>query len=173
MTTDAVPGAVLDIRTDALRQLSNGVYVLTTHLGETIHATTVTWVTQVSFHPPLVLVALQKNSQMAHSLRTAHRFALNILETGQHELAQSFFEHAVYPADVETIADFAVRKDPAHCPLLKDCLAWLECRLASEAPSPGDHTLILGEVTGAGVRRQSSPLVLWDTPWAYGGLQAP
>jgi flavin reductase (DIM6/NTAB) family NADH-FMN oxidoreductase RutF len=62
------------------------------------------------------------------------------------------------------------RLSEAHCPLLTDALAWVECRFAAEPSSPGDHSLIVGEVTGAGVRRPGLPLVLRDTPWHYGGL---
>ncbi len=49
-----------DVRSEALRRIANGVYVLTTCLGDQIHAATVTWVSQVSFQPPLVLVALKR-----------------------------------------------------------------------------------------------------------------
>ncbi len=162
-----------DVRNEALRRIANGVYVLTTCLGEQIHAATVTWVSQVSFRPPLVLVALQRNSRLAHAVRKAHRFALNLLEADQTPLAQAFFEYTAAPAGGENLAGFSFRYDPAHCPLLTDCAAWLECRLADEPPSPGDHSLMLGEVTGAGLRRQqAAPMVLWGTPWSYGGLAA-
>ena len=62
-----------------LRLLSNGVYVLTACGPEVIHAATVTWASQVSIQPPLVLVALRRNSHLAQAVRKAHRFALNIL----------------------------------------------------------------------------------------------
>ncbi len=169
MTTEAT----LDVRSDALRALSNGVYVLTSCVGDTMHAASVTWVSQVSFDPPLVMVALQRNSRLSAALMKAHRFALNILEAGQRSIAETFFQHLTAPLGSDRLAGYAFRGDPAHCPLLVDCLAWLECRVAAEAPSPGDHSLFLGEVTSAGVRRPGSPMVLWETPWSYGGLVAP
>ncbi len=165
--------ASADVRSSALRLLSNGVYVLTTCLDETIHAASITWVSQISFEPPLVLAALQKNSHLAHAVRNAHRFALNVLDASQRALAESFFEHVTVPTTSESLATHRFRYDAAHCPLLTDGLAWLECRLAGELRSPGDHCLMLGEVTAAGVRRPDRPMVLWDTPWSYGGLRAP
>lgn len=165
-------GLTTDVRTEALRLLSNGVYVLTACLGDTIHAATVSWVSQVSFQPPLVMVALRRNSRLAHAIRKAHRFALNILSADQAVLAERFFRHLDVSAGSDDLAGYAFRHDPAHCPLLTDALAWLECRLAAEPPAPGDHSLCLGEVTGAGLRRQSGvPMVLWDTGWSYGGLR--
>lgn len=160
-----------EIRTDALRMLSNGVYVLTTCLEDTLHVASVTWVTQVSFQPPLVLVALQKNSRLVHAVRRAHRYALNILEAGQQAIAADFFQHLTVPVDSPTLGAFSYRAGASRCPLLMDAAAWLECRYAAEPETPGDHSLVLGEVVGAGVRRQAAPLVLGNTPWSYGGVR--
>lgn len=160
-----------DVRNDALRLLSNGLYVLTAYTGDTVHAAAVSWVSQVSFGPPLVMVALRRNTRLAGTVRRARRFALNILASDQQALAEKFFHHRTEPADTQTLAGYDFRLSPAHCPLLTDAMGWLECRLAAEPPTPGDHCLMLGEVTGAGVRREGTPLVLWNTPWAYGGLK--
>jgi flavin reductase (DIM6/NTAB) family NADH-FMN oxidoreductase RutF len=168
MTLDASA----DVRLAALHMLSNGVYVLTACVGETIHAVTVTWVSQVSIQPPLVLTAIRRNSRLSGAVRQSRRFALNILESGQEPLAQRFFEHLSLPESSEDISGLAFRSSPAHCPLLMDGLGWVECRVAAEPAAPGDHSLILGEVTGAGVRREGRPLVLGDTPWSYGGLRS-
>ncbi len=158
-----------DVRNAALRLLTNGLYVLTTCVHDTIHSATVSWVSQVSVQPTLVLVALRRNSRLAQAVREAHRFALNILGADQEALAAQFFTHHVEPATATRLGDAAFRPGSGHCPLLTDALAWLECRLAAELTSPGDHTLVLGEVTTAGVRRSGQPLVLGNTPWAYGG----
>ncbi len=166
------PEPIGDIRTDALRMLSNGVYVLTTCLEETLHAASVTWVTQVSFQPPLVLVALQKNSRLVEAVRRAHRFALNILAAEQQPIAANFLQHFTTSSTSPQLSEFAYRPGSSRCPLLVDAPAWLECRFAAEPATPGDHSLVLGEVTGAGVRRQAPGLVLKDTPWSYGGLRA-
>ncbi len=159
-----------DVRSDALHYLSNGVYVLTSCFGEVLHAASVTWVSQVSIEPPLVMVALQRNSRLVQAVRKAHRFAVNILEASQHGVAETFFQYVTETLGSDTLAGYGYRGDPAHCPLLVDSLAWLECRVATEVASPGDHNLIVGEVTAAGVRRTGTPMVLWNTPWSYGGL---
>lgn len=160
-----------DVRTEALRLISNGVYVLTVCGPETLHAATVTWVSQVSFQPPLALVALRRNSHLAQAVRKAHRFALNIMAADQTELVQQFFEHQNAAADAGAVGGQPIRMTVGRCPLLTDAPAWVECKLVAEPASPGDHALLLGEVTGAGVRRQVEPMVLFHTPWAYGGLR--
>jgi flavin reductase (DIM6/NTAB) family NADH-FMN oxidoreductase RutF len=161
--------ALTDVRSDALRLLTSGLYVLTTCVEDTLHGATVVWVTQVSSEPLLVLVALRRNSHLAQAVRKARRFALNILAADQEALAEHFFRHLTTPANSTNLQGFAYRPATGHCPLLTDAMAWLECRLAAEPESPGDHALFLGEVTGTGVRRQRQPIVLWNTTWSYGG----
>jgi flavin reductase (DIM6/NTAB) family NADH-FMN oxidoreductase RutF len=162
---------ITDVRSDALRLLSNGLYVLTACVADTIHAAAVSWVSQVSIEPPLVLVALRRNSHLAQAVRKARRFALNIPDADQVALAEPFLSSLTLHVGDPTIAGLAFRTSSAHCPLLTDALGWVECRLAAEPTVPGDHSLLLGEVTGAGVRREGAPLTLWDTAWSYGGLR--
>ena len=126
---------------------------------------------QVSFQPALVVVALRRNSHLAQAVRKAHRFALNILGEDQAELAERFFVHYTVPAEPPGGPDWPFRLTVGKCPLLSDGMAWLECKLVAEPPSPGDHALMLGEVSGAGVRRQAKPMILHDTPWSYGGIK--
>jgi flavin reductase (DIM6/NTAB) family NADH-FMN oxidoreductase RutF len=163
--------APTDVRTEALRLLTNGVYVLTACNPEAIHAATVSWVSQVSFQPPLVLLALRRNSHLALAVRKAHRFAINVLAHDEQDIAARFFDHQAEPFDEHDLGGQTFRMTSSRCPLLTDALAWIECRLAAEPPSPGDHALLLGEVTGAGVRKQGQPMVLWETPWSYGGIR--
>ncbi|MGQ9840075.1 MAG: flavin reductase family protein [Anaerolineae bacterium] len=168
MMRPAVPPS--DVRSEALKLLSNGVYVLTTCGADTLHAAAVTWVSQVSFLPPLVLVALQRNSRLAEAVRRSHRFALNILSADQQAIAEQFFTHRTEPLTADKLAGQGFRLTNGRCPLLVEAMAWLECRLVAEPPCPGDHALMLGEVVGAGLRRTGQPMVLWATPWSYGGI---
>lgn len=51
------------IKRKTLRMLSNGMYVITSSSGERYGAATVTWVSQASFKPPLVMAADRGNVQ--------------------------------------------------------------------------------------------------------------
>jgi flavin reductase (DIM6/NTAB) family NADH-FMN oxidoreductase RutF len=168
MTPDTSPN---DVRTEALNFLSNGVYVLTAATVDATHAATVTWVSQISFQPALIMVALRRNSHLAQAVRKAHRFAINIVADDQPELAARFFSRYTGSTEGTPGHDWPFRMTMGRCPLLTDAMAWLECKLVAEPPSPGDHALLLGEVTGAGVRRQANPMILHDTPWTYGGIK--
>ena len=148
MTPDIPP---TDVRTEALNFLTSGVYILTAATADAVHAATITWASQVSFQPALLLVALRRNSHLAQAVRKAHRFALNIIAEDQQELAARFFTHYTGPLEGTHGHDWPFRMTMGKCPLLTEGMAWLECKLVAEPPSPGDHALMLGEVTGAGV----------------------
>ena len=158
----------LDVRRDALSLITNGLYVLTSRTDDSVHAITVSWVTQVSAQPPTVLVALRRNSHLSAAVHKAKRFALNILASDQDELAEKFFRHVVIAQPTGALEDAPFRLGQARVPLLTDAMAWIECRLIGSPESSGDHELVLGEVIGSGVRRQEAPMVLWQTPWTYG-----
>ena len=51
-----------------LRLLTNGIYVLTSRDGDRYGAATVTWVSQVSFKPPLIMAALRKDGSVFNCL---------------------------------------------------------------------------------------------------------
>src|SRR5438876_966076 len=70
-----------------LRHFPYGLYALTVrHDGEE-HGMTANWVTQASFEPPMVAVAVENTSKTIAMIRDAHHFAVNLLQQGQRELA--------------------------------------------------------------------------------------
>src|SRR2546426_5161486 len=70
-----------------LRQFPYGLYALTVkHEGEE-HGMTANWVSQTSFDPPMVVVAVENTSKTIGMIRDAHHFAINVLHEGQRELA--------------------------------------------------------------------------------------
>ncbi|HIF10241.1 MAG TPA: flavin reductase, partial [Sneathiellales bacterium] len=81
-----------------LRMIPYGIYVLTADGGDgDISAATVNWVTQTSFAPPLVAVALKADSGSYAIVKKTGTFALNMLGKGQQGPAFTFFK----PAEVD------------------------------------------------------------------------
>ncbi len=78
---------------NALRMIPYGLYVLT---GESkdgrVAASTVNWVTQASFDPPLVAVGVKADSTVHQVIKQVGSFALHVLCKGQQSLAFSFFK---------------------------------------------------------------------------------
>ncbi|NPA26519.1 MAG: flavin reductase family protein [Chloroflexi bacterium] len=152
----------------ALRQITYGLYVLTAAHDGDIAAGTVNWLSQASFDPPLVMVAVKRDSRLHDLIEKSGHFAVNILASGQKDLAAAFFR----PTKVEDgrINGLAFEPGPkTGAPLLLDAPAWFEARV-TDAIRRGDHTVFVAEVINAGVRDPNAqPLTLRETGWFYGG----
>ncbi len=152
----------------ALRQITYGLYVLTAaHAGE-VAAGTVNWLSQASFEPPLVMVGVKRDSRLHELIEKSGRFAVNILASGQKDIAAAFFR----PTQVEGDRINGLPFEPGPttgAPLLLDAPAWFEAQVV-DAVKRGDHTVFVAEVVEAGVRDPNArPLVMWETGWFYGG----
>src|SRR3989442_11134550 len=78
-------------RRKTLRMLSNGLYVMTSRSGDRCGAATVTWVSQASFRPPLLMAAVRPDSNVFACLRDSGVAAVHILGLGQGDLARRVF----------------------------------------------------------------------------------
>jgi flavin reductase (DIM6/NTAB) family NADH-FMN oxidoreductase RutF len=149
-----------------LRLFPYGLHAVTVRTGDDQHAVAAAWVMQVSFTPPMVVVAAESESRCLPMIRDAKAFAVNLLGAEQRELA-SRLGHGGGPAQKPS----GVPTKPAPvtgAPVITACLGWLECRLVATMPA-GDHTLVLGEVVEAGVEREGLPLTLAETGMKYSG----
>ncbi|HEB90695.1 MAG TPA: flavin reductase [Deltaproteobacteria bacterium] len=135
----------------ALRMIPYGIYVMTAEKGEEIAAATVNWVTQTSFEPPLVIVAVKADSGAHRVTRAAGAFALNMLGKGQQGVAFGFFKPA--EKDGNTISGEPYRSGESGAPLLVNAVANVECRLV-EVVERGDHHIFIGEVIAAHVKTE-------------------
>ncbi len=133
----------------ALRMIPYGLYVLAAESADgRVAASTVNWVTQASFEPPLVAVGVKADSGVHSIIKESKTFALNILGKGQESMAFSFFK--ALERDGDTIGGEAFSSAGSGAPVFANAHAFLECRLA-ETVEIGDHSLFVGEVVGAGI----------------------
>ena len=82
------------VRQKTLRMLSNGVYVLTSRSEDRYGAATVSWVSQVSFKPPLIMAAVRRESNVFKCLAESRIAAPHIVADGQHEIARRLRQSA-------------------------------------------------------------------------------
>ena len=138
----------------ALRMIPYGLYVLTAESKDArVAASTVNWVTQASFEPPLVAVGVKADSATHEIIKEAGVFALNVLGKDQQSLAFTFFKSLDREGDSIGGQTFSIGKSGA--PVLDDAAAVLECSLV-DTLEHGDHSVFLGEVQQANVKREIS-----------------
>jgi flavin reductase (DIM6/NTAB) family NADH-FMN oxidoreductase RutF len=152
---------------DTLRLLTNGIYVLTSRNGDDYGVATITWVSQVSFQPPLVMAALRKDGNVFRCLQASGVAVLHIVGTDQQDLAQKFFSATNESDGLLNGEPFTEGKNFA--PVLKNLSAYLECKLVDVCEDYGDHAIVILEVVEAANRATVVPLVVADSPWKYGG----
>jgi flavin reductase (DIM6/NTAB) family NADH-FMN oxidoreductase RutF len=150
-----------------LRHFPYGLYVLTvSHDGED-HAMTANWVTQASFEPPMIAVAVENTSKTIGMIRDSHHFAVNLLQKDQRDLAGKLGRSSEQAP--QKLKGLKTKPTPiSGTPVLTDAIGWVECRLMTTVPS-GDHTLVLGEVVAAGVEHDGAPLTLQEAGFKYSG----
>lgn len=150
----------------ALRLLSYGLCVATSRDDTGPAAGTINWISQSSFTPPLVMLAIKADSGLHRAVAASRIFAVHIVGKSQKELATAFFRGAD-PAG-SMLNGYAVETGQTGAPLLLAPPAWFECRVVNEVRG-GDHTIFVGEVVDAGVRSEEEALTLRETGFAYGG----
>jgi len=151
----------------ALRKIPHGIYIVGVKQGSQLNAFTATWLTQVSFTPPLVALGIKKDSHSLQMIRQDRVFSVNLLGKTQKAVA----EHFVKPAAVvgEKLKDVRYRIGKTGAPILEEAIAYVECEVREIANEQGDHVIVIGEVVEAGVPRDEPALTLMDTGWHYGG----
>jgi flavin reductase (DIM6/NTAB) family NADH-FMN oxidoreductase RutF len=154
-------------RRKTLRLLSNGVYIITARDGDDFGAATVTWLSQASFKPPLLMAAVRADSNVFKCLSRSGAAAVHIVDRSQQEIAQRFFTPTCTAAG--SINGEPFRGGKTAAPILENMGAYLECRLKRIMEGEGDHAIVLLEVKEAECHATVSPLTIRESPWEYGG----
>ena len=154
------------IKKKALRMISYGLYVATSRDDSGVAAGTINWISQSSFTPPWVMVAIKADSTLHRAITNSRKFIVHVVGKDQKELATAFFRGAELSGD--RLNGYRLESSSNGIPLLADPPAWFECRVTSDVRG-GDHTIFVAEVVDAGVRKDADPLTLRDTGFFYGG----
>jgi flavin reductase (DIM6/NTAB) family NADH-FMN oxidoreductase RutF len=149
---------------EAFRLIPYGIYVLATKRGTDLYMMVVSWVSQVSFSPPLLVVALRRNRKALPAVQESGSFSLSLLRKDQKPLVSRFKESP--PEPFPSVLLGKCGKEAA--PFLKGCLAYWDCRLISSVEA-GDHVLCIGEVRFGFVQGKGEPLTTLDYGKTYIG----
>jgi len=127
---------------DVMAGVCTPVSVVTAMDAARPHGTTVSAFASLSIDPPMILVSLDRGSDLLTLVRRGGDFGLNILASGQAELALRFARKGT---DKFTDIDWA---PSAGVPCLTGASGWVARRVTGTVDG-GDHTIVLGEVIDA------------------------
>ena len=146
-------GGLSESRSDpavlALGRVIGSLCVLTTRKGELSGAMVASWVSQASFTPPGITVAVAKDRAVEALLHKGDRFALNVLAEGRETAPMKQFLQPFAPG-ADRFAGLDLQESPGDQPLLPEALAWLEGSVKQRMEC-GDHWLVYAEVLHGGL----------------------
>ena len=150
------------------KYIVQGVYVITAKDGDRANGMTAAWVSQVSFKPRLLAVAIAPQRYTYELIKNSGMFCICVLSKDQLELAKHFgFKSG---KNYDKFKGIEVRPSTNGIPVLKECIAFFECELAGECKA-GDHMIVLGEVIDYQVLDpEKEPLIFkWED--FFGGVE--
>jgi len=135
----------------ALGRISGGLYIITAQRGSVKSAMLASWVSQASFQPLGLTIAVAKDRAIESLMQVGDRFVLNVLEEGNYQALMKHFLKRFSPG-----ADrFAgVKTQPAEngSPILTDALAYMECKVATRMEL-SDHWIVYATVDAGRVSK--------------------
>lgn len=129
----------------ALGRISGGLYIVTASQGNGAKARSsamvASWISQASFNPPGITVAVAKDRAIEALMQVGDRFVINIL---QEENYLHLFRHFLkrFPPGADRFEKIGTLNDAAKGgPVLADALAFISCIVKQRLETP-DHWII-------------------------------
>lgn len=157
-----------DAKTQLLRSIPYGLYAATTRGPDgDHHAFLLSWVTQSSFDPPLIVCCVNRESTAYRHLdEEPGHMVVNLLGEDQQPFATTILQGAAFEGD--TIGGEPYKEAANGCAIVPSTLGALEVEVLDQVDR-GDHAVFVCEVTQAHAFREGEPLTHEATGWTYAG----
>lgn len=133
----------------AIARVSGGIYVVTAKKGASRGAMIASWVSQASFKPLGITIAVAKDRAIESLMQVGDAFVLNCLEEGKYARVMKHFLKRFPPgADRFEGVEYTVAAD--GCPILTEAVAYVQCVVKSRMET-SDHWICYGEALDGSV----------------------
>ncbi|KAH9308362.1 hypothetical protein KI387_036273 [Taxus chinensis] len=135
----------------AIARISGGLYVVTAMRGTSRGAMIASWVSQASFKPLGITIAVAKDRAIESLMQVGDTFVLNCLEDGNYApLLKHFLKR--FPAGADRFEGVQWTPSSNGSPILIDSIAYLECKVVSRMET-SDHWIVYSHVTDGSVSK--------------------
>lgn len=138
----------------AYRLLNHGPTILVTsrHAGRQ-NIMAAAWNVPLDFDPPKMIVVIDKNTYTRELIEASGTFAINVPCVAQIDTVQKVGSSSGRDLKhTDKFAEYGLETFPAKeivAPLLKGCVAWLECKIIPEPHNQNTYDLFIAEVVAA------------------------
>jgi len=122
----------------ALGRISGGLYIITAQKGDVSGAMLASWVTQASFKPLGLTIAVAKDRAIESMMHAGDKFVLNVLEEGNYQTLMRHFLKRFAPG-ADRFAGVKTQPATNGSPILTDALAYMECQVVSRMELSDHH----------------------------------
>ncbi len=128
----------------AVGRIVGSVCVITAKQGDVSTAMMGAWVSQATFNPPGLTVAIAKERAIESLMYPGGKFALNILAEGNQQEYMKHFRKNFAPGE-DRFANFITTAADNGCTVLTDAIAYVECSVEQRLEC-GDHWVVYATV---------------------------
>ena len=155
-----------NLKKQVLRTFTYGLYAVSCADEREVNAFTANWLTQVSFDPPLLAVSVENISKSLPIILRSRKFTVNVLRSGDRELAGKLGKSALQHPD--KLVNITFHLGFNGCPILDDALAWAACEIYNTVEA-GDSTVIVAEVIDVDMLGEGQPLTMAEAGFRHAG----
>lgn len=158
------------LRRRVLWTMPYGLFVVGSRAGDRRNGMTLNWVTQLSFDPKLVGIAVENGALTRELVAEGRVFSLCVVDREDRAIVRKFTKPVEVDEAARTMNGFPFHDGRTGAPVLDQAVAYVDCEVRQEVPT-GSHTLFVGEVVDAGFQKAEDTPVLRmeDTRMIYGG----
>ena len=142
-----MPVSIDDFRA-VMSRWATGITVITARHGEVTHGMVASSFCAVSADPITVLFCADHGTRTYPLVRDSGAFAVSILAEPQEDTFRVFAGQKG-AREADKFAGQPIMTAATGAPILKNCLAWLDCRVIAAYPGGNTHTIFVGEVQEA------------------------
>jgi flavin reductase (DIM6/NTAB) family NADH-FMN oxidoreductase RutF len=121
---------------------SRGVFFVSTTNGNRAHFHFGCWTTQCSHEPPRMLTCFPKEFEGAEIVKQSGVWALSMAAADQEKFHDHFFSG---DQSIEDIGEDKLMYAETGCPILKDAVAYFDCKVSSMIDN-GDFLIVIGDI---------------------------